>query len=79
MRGLLLLLNMPDSSLQDYKIGINNLINLDVDCLIPSHYGFTLSNGKKHIKMASQAINSSIDAIYDIGYIIIEIRTKNGN
>jgi len=56
MRGLLSLENLPDSSLQDYKIGINNIFNYEIDSLVPSHYGFALGYGKKHIEMAKLAL-----------------------
>lgn len=56
LRGKLSLLNLPDSSLQDYKKGIANISGLNVDSLIPSHFGFTLSNGKIHIKLADEAL-----------------------
>lgn len=57
LRGKLSLLNLPDSSLQDYKIGIKNITSLEVDSLIPSHYGFTVNNGDVHIKLASEALS----------------------
>ena len=56
-RGLISLQNLPDSSLTDYKIGINNLKNLNIDCLLPSHFGFILSKGQSHINMAIKALN----------------------
>lgn len=56
-RGLISLQNLPDSSLTDYKIGINNLKNMDIDCLLPSHFGFVLSGGQTHINMAITALN----------------------
>lgn len=56
MGGTLCLLNLPDSSLTDYKEGIGNLKDLSIDCLLPGHAGFTLSNGQVHINMAIQAL-----------------------
>ncbi len=56
MRGLLCMSNTPDSTLEDYKIGIDNLMQFEIDSLLPSHYGFTLSDGKKHIEMAKKAL-----------------------
>ena len=58
IRGLLCMLNLPDSSLKDYKIGIDNLSKYKIDSLLPSHYGFTLGYGKKHIEMAKTALQS---------------------
>ena len=54
--GALGLLNMPDSSLADYKIGIGNLKGLSVDCLLPSHSGFTVGKGQVHIDKAIEAL-----------------------
>ena len=36
-RGVLCLLNLPDSSLADYREGLKNLANLSIDTLLPSH------------------------------------------
>jgi hydroxyacylglutathione hydrolase len=58
MNGSISLLNLPDSSLTDYKKGINNLKDLSVDSLIPSHYGFTLSYGQYHIDLAADSLDS---------------------
>ena len=58
MNGLLGLLNLPDSSLADYKYGINNLKDLSVDSLIPGHYGFTLNYGQLHIDIALESLNN---------------------
>jgi glyoxylase-like metal-dependent hydrolase (beta-lactamase superfamily II) len=58
MNGLLGLLNLPDSSLADYKQGINNLKDLSVNSLIPSHYGFTLNYRQLHIDMAVESLNN---------------------
>ena len=60
MRGLLSMENLPDSSLQDYKIGINNIYQYEIDSLIPSHYGFALGYGKKHIEMAKLALQGEL-------------------
>jgi glyoxylase-like metal-dependent hydrolase (beta-lactamase superfamily II) len=60
MGGLICLLNLPDSSLGDYKEGIKNLENLSVDSLIPSHYGFSLNYGQLHINMAADALLNNI-------------------
>lgn len=56
MRGLLSLLNTNDASLVDYKKGIENISKLEIDSLIPSHHGFTLGFGSKHISMAADAL-----------------------
>jgi len=58
MRGLLSILNLPDSSLADYRKGIKNLSGLKIDSLIPSHYGFTLNDGQIHIDMALDALSN---------------------
>ena len=55
--GTLGLLNMPDSSLTDYKEGVGNLKDLSIDCLLPSHSGFAIGNGQAHINMAIEALN----------------------
>ncbi len=54
--GTLGLLNLPDSSLTEYKDGIKNLKGLSVDCLLPSHSGFTVGCGQVHIDMAIAAL-----------------------
>jgi len=56
--GLISLQNLPDSSLTDYAAGMNNLKELSVDALLPSHYGFTLGNGQYHINQAISALGS---------------------
>lgn len=56
MEGLLCMFNLPDSSLEDYKIGIGNICKYEIDSLLPSHNGFTLSYGKKHIEKAKIAL-----------------------
>jgi glyoxylase-like metal-dependent hydrolase (beta-lactamase superfamily II) len=55
-RGELSLLNLPDSSLADYREGLKNLENLSVDSLLPSHSGFTIEKGQAHIDMALEAL-----------------------
>ena len=56
MGGLLGLLNTHDGSLADYKKGIENINKLEIDGLIPGHYGFTLNFGSEHINMAANAL-----------------------
>jgi hydroxyacylglutathione hydrolase len=56
LRGLLSLQNTHDSSLTDYKKGIANISKLEVDSLMPAHYGFTINFGSKHINMAANAL-----------------------
>ncbi len=56
MAGLLGLLNTHDGSLPDYKKGIENINKLEIDSLIPSHYGFTLNFGSIHINMAADVL-----------------------
>ena len=58
MNGLICLFNLPDSSLADYRVSIKKLSKLSIDCLIPSHHGFTLSNGQSHINMAINALEN---------------------
>ena len=55
-RGQLCLLNLPDSSLADYREGLKNLANLAIDTLLPSHIGFTIRKGQAHIDMALEAM-----------------------
>ena len=55
-RGQLCLLNLPDSSLADYREGLKNLANLAIDTLLPSHIGFTIRKGQAHIDMAIEAM-----------------------
>jgi glyoxylase-like metal-dependent hydrolase (beta-lactamase superfamily II) len=55
-RGELCLLNLPDSSLADYREGLKNLANLSIDTLLPSHIGFTINKGQAHIDMALEAL-----------------------
>ena len=55
-RGELCLLNLPDSSLADYRKGLKNLANLSIDALLPSHIGFTIKKGQAHIDMALEAL-----------------------
>ncbi len=54
--GTLGLLNLPDSSLTEYKEGLKKLKGLSVDCLLPSHSGFTVGCGQVHIDMAGAAL-----------------------
>jgi glyoxylase-like metal-dependent hydrolase (beta-lactamase superfamily II) len=50
--GTIGLLNFPDSSLKDYRRGINNFKNLGVDSLIPGHFGFVINKGQSHLDIA---------------------------
>jgi glyoxylase-like metal-dependent hydrolase (beta-lactamase superfamily II) len=50
--GWISLLNCPGSSLADYGAHITRLSNLDVDALLPGHFGFTLGMGQSHIDRA---------------------------
>jgi len=50
--GWISLLNCPGSSLEDYGRYISRLAGLEVDALLPGHYGFTLGMGQKHIDIA---------------------------
>ncbi len=54
--GCLALQNLPDSSLVDYAKGIERISEIAVDCLLPSHYGFTLTEGQHHIGLARAAL-----------------------
>lgn len=54
--GFISLQNLPDSSLADYAAGMNNLKDLSIDTLLPSHYGFTIENGQYHIDQAIIAL-----------------------
>ena len=54
--GYVALLNLPDSSLLDYAQGIDRISTLAVDSLLPSHYGFTVSEGQHHIDLAKSAL-----------------------
>jgi len=57
--GYISLQNLPDSSLTEYEEGINNLNNLDIDSLFPSHYGFTINYGQYHIDLIKEALEGT--------------------
>jgi glyoxylase-like metal-dependent hydrolase (beta-lactamase superfamily II) len=50
--GWISVLNCPGSSLADYGAHITRLSGLEVDALLPGHFGFTLGMGQSHIDRA---------------------------
>lgn len=57
--GAIALQNLPDSSLADYDVALDNLAGLEIEALIPSHYGFTLGQGRVHLDIAREALRGS--------------------
>lgn len=57
--GAIALQNLPDSSLADYDVALDNLEDLNIEALIPSHYGFTLGYGRAHLDIAREALRGS--------------------
>jgi len=57
--GAIALQNLPDSSLADYDVALDNLEGLHIEALIPSHYGFTLGHGRAHLDIAREALRGS--------------------
>lgn len=57
--GVLSLQNCYGSSLEAYRKYLPKLANRSVDALIPAHFGFTLTNGQKHIDKALEYLKSS--------------------
>jgi len=55
--GYIGLQNLPDSSLTEYKTGVDKLKGLAIDSLFPSHYGFTISYGQYHIDCAIEGLS----------------------
>jgi hydroxyacylglutathione hydrolase len=56
LRGLISVLNLPDSSLSDYRESIHKLEGLSIDALLPSHFGFCLGYGQTHLDAAIEAL-----------------------
>jgi glyoxylase-like metal-dependent hydrolase (beta-lactamase superfamily II) len=50
LKGEILLLNCPGSSLEEYRKNIGKLANLGVDALMPGHGMFCLTHGQEHIE-----------------------------
>ena len=57
--GALSLQNCYGSSLEAYRNSFPKLAGLQVDALIPAHFGFPLTNGQKHIDKALEYLQSS--------------------
>ncbi len=55
--GYIGLQNLPDSSLTEYKAGMDKLKNLAIESLFPSHYGFTTDFGQYHIDCAIKGLS----------------------
>lgn len=58
--GKIALQNIWDCNLQEYSKSIKLLSSYNIDALIPSHYGFVLSNGNKHIQEALSSLDKLI-------------------
>jgi hydroxyacylglutathione hydrolase len=54
--GKINLLNCVGSSLADYREHSRKLSGLDLDALMPGHFGFTLSNAQRHVDQAITAL-----------------------
>jgi glyoxylase-like metal-dependent hydrolase (beta-lactamase superfamily II) len=54
--GWISLLNCPGSSLEEYGKHIGRLADLEVDALLPGHFGFTLGMGQTHIDAAIEGL-----------------------
>ena len=57
--GVLSLQNCYGSSLEDYRNYLPKLAGLNVDALIPSHFGMALTAGQKHVDKALEYLKSS--------------------
>lgn len=57
--GVLSLQNCYGSSLEDYRKYLPKLAKRQIDALFPAHFGFTLTNGQKHIDKALEYLKSS--------------------
>lgn len=57
--GALSLQNCYGSSLGNYREYLPRLRMQKIDALIPAHFGFTLSNGQKHVDRALEYLKSS--------------------
>lgn len=54
--GKVNLLNCIGSSLEQYREHIHKLADLDLDCLMPGHFAFTLTNAQEHIDLGIKAL-----------------------
>lgn len=54
--GSISLLNVPGSSLADYRADVENLVGLDVDALLPGHGHPMLADGSEAIETAAEAL-----------------------
>ena len=57
VRGVISLLNCVGSELGSYRKSVPKLAGLEVDCLMPGHYTFTLNNGQRHIDTVIENFN----------------------
>lgn len=55
--GKISLQNIWDCNLQKYEKSIKKLAKYRIDALIPSHFGFVLSDGKEHVLAALDTLN----------------------
>lgn len=56
--GLINLLNCPGSDLNDYRMNIGRLGNLQIDSLFSGHHIWTVKDGQKHIDLAIERLKS---------------------
>ena len=54
--GWISLLNCPGSSLEEYGKHVGRLAGLEVEALLPGHFGFTLGMGQTHIDAAIEGL-----------------------
>ena len=59
LNGVLSVINCYGSSMEAYRNHLPKLAGLNIDALIPSHFGFTLTNGQSHIDKAIEYLKSS--------------------
>jgi len=55
-KGEIGLLNLPGSSLKDYRKNFSKVASLSFDALLPGHGVFVLKEGKQHVEKASLAL-----------------------
>lgn len=67
--GKISLQDIWDCSISDYCQTVKTLAGLEVDALLPSHFGFVMSDGKKHIEAALKIV-SQLGIPKNAGYFV---------
>ncbi len=55
--GTIIAQNIPDCSIQEYSESCHKMAKVDFEAFLPGHFSISLSNGKRHIDMASAQFN----------------------